>query len=1603
MTRFNGNQPRRAVAVALAMSFLFAATVSANPPAPLNDDPANAELIGPALPTIVYGTTVMANDSINNTGLAGVTGYDDGPDVFYRFTPSVTGTYRLQLMPWQHAPLRSSDRRFAIYFFEDFGGGSYNFITGVRAPGSARSVKLDAVLTAGVEYKIGIDHDLSSYGRDNFPFTFILDALNLTNPDNCGSAITLPSTLPVTVLNDIDGALDDYWFYQGDGRCTVSGTTPTLADGIDHVYKFTPSTSGEYAIELIGIGFPAVLYIDHTCAPNFMDSCLGASNHSTSGSSGGKHELVVVTLEAGVEYWVYVDNHSTSYNSGSYALIIDDAYNYEINEFEDAVLPSPIGPTLNGGQIVGPFDEDWWSLSGQVGDRVYAWVNNGGSSNSTLDTDMAFVGPDGWTVIEFDDEDGDGADSPIQDLRYIYSTTSAVIAGARMTATGEHFLHITKQYATGTVSRYRLHVGIEPATRAPLQEVEPNDTLALADFTGKHYYAGVVDATDDYDFFSFVATIGDRVFIALDGDPERDASGFDPANTDPNAFHAKLVVYDPAGDVLISDISDSNSIQSGPDYPAQGGFFVARSTGRHSVEVRSQGSSSQVGPTETYELAIFLNDAAPAMTDENDPVVTLTPDFANNRIAGLATDDAPGDSGVCEVYLYGDTNLQITNLTPTPAGTVTFDIELINPADSGFGKLVVADCQGSTWVGVARIDVYPPFCEGFNFSGRTPRSLHGPIHVRDNEPNGPGINGTIEISEVGTITDVNVTITIETIRPPDIDCWLVSPWGTRVELITDRGSSLEFDITEATFDDDAEVIMPILSSYAPYTGTWKPEDPMGLARLNGEDANGIWQLNVVDDSSSASGGARLVSWSLDVAASFSAPEAFAGTASDAQGFDSGIASIELTGASNLQIELPPEFTPGDLVVEYAVMLIDPSMAGSGTVVVSDLGDNTCQSPVSLQGAVDTTNPSNAGEVTTDRKYAREVLQTVIPNDPNGVSSFVSLTESMLVGEVEVDLSIDTKAIGRVCATLYHADRRAELLNRTGMTDRFSVGRTKDNIEITLDDDAPAADDAHLEPALGSLMFSGLHQPDGRGEWQFNAISTDNRDNMLFDLAGTDSTGDWTINVADMRPGFNSSSDTAFRRWSMTIKNPCAAQQYVGRAIDIYPGTGICSINVAAGGVNLFVNATFTPGDEVVDYVVSLIDSSLPGSGVLEIADCAGNIESLPINLIEAGGDQNLPIVSGSVNQAAYQFEGTATDDQLGDSGIYNMEMGPYADNLQFVSVIPDPPNGAGSVDFVVGLINPAVNGRGYVRVTDGCGLRGYALVEIDAAAPVCTGSVENTKRYVSLDLPQAIPQNNPTGVVSTIVVSDTDIVEDANITFNITHPNATDIDMTLLGPISIDLFSDRGSTGNDFIDVTLDDEAAEVIPSSSSAAPFTGSWQPENGFLSMLDGVSAARTYMLKVADDYNNYSGVFDNWALTLESSTFPERYDGRAEDAGPYSTGLYDIVLLPGAVNLTLVVDPFTVGDKIVRYSAELTDPQGYGQGIIEVTDLVGNVCQQAVLLGCSPGDFNGDGVVDINDVGPFVQALLAGVVDCRADLNMDGGVDGLDVQPFVDVLLP
>jgi subtilisin-like proprotein convertase family protein len=131
----------------------------------------------------------------------------------------------------------------------------------------------------------------------------------------------------------------------------------------------------------------------------------------------------------------------------------------------------------------------------------------------------------------------------------------------------------------------------------------------------------------------------------------------------------------------------------------------------------------------------------------------------------------------------------------------------------------------------------------------------GGVAIPDGDPT--GVTSVIEVTEVGTVLDVNVRVTITHTWDEDLTVRLESPLGTVVELTSVNGGG-GHNYTDTWFDDQATD--PITSGVPPFTGTFQPEQL--LSAFDGEDQQGSWTLHVIDDYPGDTG--VLDSWTLDI-------------------------------------------------------------------------------------------------------------------------------------------------------------------------------------------------------------------------------------------------------------------------------------------------------------------------------------------------------------------------------------------------------------------------------------------------------------------------------------------------------------------------------------------------------------------------------------------------------------------------------------------------------------------------------------------------------------------------------------------------------------------
>jgi hypothetical protein len=117
-----------------------------------------------------------------------------------------------------------------------------------------------------------------------------------------------------------------------------------------------------------------------------------------------------------------------------------------------------------------------------------------------------------------------------------------------------------------------------------------------------------------------------------------------------------------------------------------------------------------------------------------------------------------------------------------------------------------------------------------------------------------------------------------------------------------------------------------------------------------------------------------------------------------------------------------------------------------------------------------------------------------------------------------------------------------------------------------------------------------------------------------------------------------------------------------------------------------------------------------------------------------------------------------------------------------------------------------------------------------------------------------------------------------------------------------------------------------------------------------------------------------------------------GTVTDNQPDDSGVFFVNLLPGSVNIGLVVDPFVPGDPVVTYTVSLIDPNQNGSGEVQATDGSGNTCSSIVELQGSGGGFDYMTIWAVSDDNDGKLYYYSLVVNASAFLNVEGDILGV-----------
>lgn len=111
----------------------------------------------------------------------------------------------------------------------------------------------------------------------------------------------------------------------------------------------------------------------------------------------------------------------------------------------------------------------------------------------------------------------------------------------------------------------------------------------------------------------------------------------------------------------------------------------------------------------------------------------------------------------------------------------------------------------------------------------------------------------INVTEFGSVEDVNVSVRLNHTFDGDLEIRLIHPDGTSVMLSDNRGGggdnfgsgANDCSGVPTRFDDSAAIAISV--GAAPFAGSFRPDSP--LSALNGKSTNGTWKLRISDTAS----------------------------------------------------------------------------------------------------------------------------------------------------------------------------------------------------------------------------------------------------------------------------------------------------------------------------------------------------------------------------------------------------------------------------------------------------------------------------------------------------------------------------------------------------------------------------------------------------------------------------------------------------------------------------------------------------------------------------------------------------------------------------------
>lgn len=276
-------------------------------------------------------------------------------------------------------------------------------------------------------------------------------------------------------------------------------------------------------------------------------------------------------------------------------------------------------------------------------------------------------------------------------------------------------------------------------------------------------------------------------------------------------------------------------------------------------------------------------------------------------------------------------------------------------------------------------------------------------------------------------------------------------------------------------------------------------------------------------------------------------------------------------------------------------------------------------------------------------------------------------------------------------------------------------------------------------------------------------------------------------------------------------------------------------------------------------------------------------------------DQGCPIRGVSI----FSYLITVLERPIMDAGPSKVTCSPGSPvNLNATFTTTTNQTGAFSWTPTTGLANPSAKStqasptvtttyKSFVTYNNGCTYEDSVIVEVTNGitlpamtdTTICQGSVQ-LDATVSTSIggglsffnttSQAIPDNNPTGITSSIMTSGVSPAAMSGLTIDsvcltINHLLSSDVDIYLISPngVQIQLSTDNGG-GSNYTNTCFTPTASTLITAGNS--PFTGKFRPEGNFANFA-GSQTNGNWQLKVVDDNGFFTGSLIEWSIHFAS----------------------------------------------------------------------------------------------------------------------------------------